>query len=237
MSKENENNEQNDHDESSSSDANHQNHHKMMIKDFRIRFIISVIITIPILVLSPLIQSFLGYDLSFTGRGYLLFGIATFIFFYGGFPFLKGLINELKEKSPGMMTLIALAITVAYVYSGAVVFGLEGRYFFWELATLIDVMLLGHWIEMRSVVSASSALDELAKLMPDKAHLKTDDGMKDVNTNELGQDDVFIVKPSEKIPADGIIVKGDSAINESMLTGESKPVNKGKDDEVIGGFI
>ena len=133
---------------------NHHDHHEHMIKDFRKRFWVSLAVTIPILLLSPLIQHFLGLKetLRFIGDIYVLFVLSTFVFFYGGYPFLKGLFDELKQKQPGMMTLIALAISVAYFYSGAVVFGVQGEVFFWELATLIDIMLLGHWIEMKSVM-------------------------------------------------------------------------------------
>ena len=150
----------------------------MMVADFRRRFWISLIITIPILLLSPLIQRFLGLEgkISFTGDSYVLWALSSGVFFYGGYPFLKGIYDELKSRSPGMMTLIALAITTAYVYSSAVVFGLSGDVFFWELATLIDVMLLGHWLEMRSVMAASSALEELARLMPSEAHKILPDG-------------------------------------------------------------
>jgi Cu2+-exporting ATPase len=209
----------------------------MMMKDFKKRFIISIILTIPILVLSPLIQQFLGIEITFNGSNYILFILSSYIFFYGGWPFLKGLYDELKEKSPGMMTLIAVAISVAYFYSSAVVFGLEGKFFFWELATLIDVMLLGHWIEMKSVISASNALEKLAELMPNIAHRKKDGKIEDVKLSEIKKDDTLLIKPGEKIPSDGIILKGKSYINESMLTGESKPVQKKKGDKVIGGSI
>jgi len=216
---------------------NHHNHHKKMVEDFKRRFFISLFITLPILALSPLIQSFLNYSLTFTGDSYLIFLFSTFIFFYGGYPFLKGIVDELKEKTPGMMTLIALAITVAYVYSSAVVFGLEGKYFFWELATLIDVMLLGHWLEMKSVMGASKALEKLVKLLPDEAHLIKKDEIKDVKVKELSRGDTILIKAGEKIPADGKIIEGDSYIDESMLTGESKPVHKKKEDNVIGGSV
>jgi Cu2+-exporting ATPase len=209
----------------------------MMMKDFKKRFIISIILTIPILVLSPLIQQFLGIEITFNGSNYILFILSSYIFFYGGWPFLKGLYDELKEKSPGMMTLIAVAISVAYFYSSAVVFGLEGKFFFWELATLIDVMLLGHWIEMKSVISASNALEKLAELMPNIAHRKKDGKIEDVKLSEIKKDDTLLIKPGEKIPSDGIILRGKSYINESMLTGESKPVQKKKGDKVIGGSI
>jgi len=219
---------------------NHHDHHAHMIEDFRKRFWVSLVVTIPILFLSPLIQHFLGLkeDLRFTGDIYVLFALSTFVFFYGGYPFLKGLIDELKQKQPGMMTLIALAISVAYFYSGAVVFGVRGEVFFWELATLIDIMLLGHWIEMKSVMGASKALEELAKLMPDEAHQIDDDGdVTDVSVSDLKHKDKLLIKPGEKIPADGKIYEGKTSINESMITGESKPVSKSEGDEVIGGSI
>ena len=208
-----------------------------MVKDFKRRLIISTIITVPILLLSPLIQQFLGITIDFLGSAYFLWGLSTFIFFYGGWPFLKGILEELKKKEPGMMTLIALAIFVAYGYSSAVVFGLEGKYFFWELATLIDVMLLGHWIEMKSVMGASRALEKLAKLLPDTAHLIQNGETKDVKISEIQKGDTILVKVGEKIPADGTIKKGSSYLDESMLTGESKPVQKKEGNQVIGGSI
>jgi Cu2+-exporting ATPase len=220
--------------------SEHQNHHAKMVADFRRRFWISLAVTLPVLVLSPMIQAFLGLGdvLSFPGDRYLLFTLATFIFFYGGWPFLSGAYDELSSWEPGMMTLIGVAITVAYAYSGVVVFGLEGRVFFWELATLIDVMLLGHWIEMRSVMGASRALEELAELMPSTAHRRTPDGdLEDVPVEELSAGDQVVVKPGEKVPADGEIVEGETSVDQSMLTGESQPVTKGEGDEVIGGSI
>lgn len=219
-------------------DHHHGHDHSHMIDDFKKRFYISLLVTIPILILSPMIQSFLGVDWRFEGDMYLLFVLSTFIFFYGGMPFLKGSLDELKQKNPGMMTLIALAIVVAYVYSSLTVFGLSGNNFFWELATLIDIMLLGHWIEMRSVMGASNALEELVKMMPSEAHLVDDNGaITDIPVEELTQGNRVLVKPGEKIPVDGMIVKGQSTIDESMLTGESVPVEKEVDDEVIGGAI
>lgn len=216
---------------------NHHDHHEMMIEDFKKRLFISLIVTVPILILSPMIQQWTNIKIEFPGSKYLLFILSTFIYFYGGWPFLKGLKDELKDKNPGMMTLIAMAITVAYLYSTATVFGLEGNDFYWELATLIDIMLLGHWIEMRAVLSASSALEELAKLMPNTAHLIKDGDIIEININELNSEDLILIKPGEKIPADGIIQKGISHINESMLTGESKPTEKGEGAKVIGGSI
>ncbi len=215
-------------------------HHAMMVADFRRRFWISLILTVPILVLSPLIQGFLGFAeaVQFPGDLYALFGFSTAVFVYGGWPFLTGLIDELRERQPGMMTLIGVAITTAYVYSSAVVFGVSGSIFFWELATLIDVMLVGHWIEMRSVMGASRALEELAKLMPDTAHKVMEDGsVQDVPVDELTHEDRVLIKPGEKIPADGSIVDGESSVNEAMITGESTPVSKAPGEQVIGGSI
>jgi Cu2+-exporting ATPase len=218
----------------------HHAHHGHMIKDFKKRFWISLIITVPILFLSPMIQSFLGFNeaMRFNGDLYVLFVFSSFVFFYGGWPFIKGLFDEMKLWQPGMMTLIALAISVAYFYSSAVVFGVQGEVFFWELATLIDIMLLGHWIEMKSVMGASKALEELAKLMPDEAHKINDDGnVTDVPVSELQHKDKLLIKPGEKIPADGKIYEGKTSINEAMITGESKPVSKSEGDNVIGGSI
>ena len=212
-------------------------HHKMMIGDFKKRFWVSSILTVPVLLLSPMIQNWLGINWTFKGGMWILFVLSSIIYFYGGFPFLKGLIEEIKKKSPGMMTLIAIAISAAYLYSSAIVFGLEGKTFFWELATLIVVMLLGHWLEMRSVLGASKALEALAALMPDEANLVHNDHIMKVSVSKLKKDDIILIKPGEKVPADGIIIEGSSDLNESMLTGESKPVNKSKDDEVIGGAI
>ena len=216
---------------------NHTEHHKHMVKDFKKRFFVSLIITVPILILSPLIQNFLNFSLTFSGDKYLMFVLSSFIFFYGGWPFLKGLYDELSRKQPGMMTLIALAITVAYVYSAAVVFGLKGKYFFWELATLIDIMLLGHWIEMKSVLGASRALEKLAQLLPDTAHLVKGEDISDVKISELNKEDIILIKAGEKIPADAVITEGETHLDESMLTGESKPVKKEKGDKIIGGSI
>lgn len=215
----------------------HTEHHRMMIRDFRQRFFITILLTIPVLALSPLIQQFFNFSLGFAGDSYVVFALATVIFIYGGWPFLSGLARELRQKAPGMMTLIGLAITVAYVYSAGVTFGLEGSPFYWELATLIAIMLAGHWIEMASVLSASSALEKLAQLMPNEAHRKTGDTSEDVPLSQVQKGDVLLIKPGEKIPSDGIIVKGESYVDESMLTGESKPVRKEQDDKLIGGSI
>ncbi|MBS3168875.1 copper-translocating P-type ATPase [Candidatus Woesearchaeota archaeon] len=216
----------------------HSQHHEMMIRDFKKRFLVSIILTIPILFLSPFIHDLFGFNIQFNGDTYLLFAFSVIVFFYGGWPFLKGIVEEIKNKLPGMMTLIALAISVAFIYSSVVVFGLQGEIFFWELATLIDIMLLGHWIEMRSILGASRALEALVKLMPAEAHLITNQNkIKDVPLSQLKMGDIVLVRPGEKIPADGIVIKGESSLNESMLTGESKPVSRKKGDKVIGGSI
>ncbi len=215
-------------------------HHAMMVADFKRRFWLSLIISIPILLLSPLIQKFLGLEgkIRFPGDSYILWALSSAVFFYGGLPFLKGIVSELRERTPGMMTLIALAISVAYAYSSAVVFGISGSVFFWELATLIDVMLLGHWLEMRSIMAASSALEELARLMPAEAHkLMLDGSSKDVPLNELLVGDKVLVKPGEKVPVDGKVIEGESSVNEAALTGESTPVAKQAEARVIGGSV
>lgn len=216
----------------------HHDHHLMMVNDFKRRFFVSLFITVPILFLSPMIQSFMGVNWKFTGDMYLLFALSTILFIYGGKPFLTGAVEELKQKSPAMMTLIALAISTAYIYSALTVFILKGNDFFWELATLITIMLLGHWIEMRSIMGASRALEELIKLMPEIAHAIQPNGETvDVMTKDLKEGDVVLVKPGEKVPIDGIVYEGRSAVNEAMITGESVPVEKENGMEIIGGSI
>ncbi|HXL57497.1 MAG TPA: heavy metal translocating P-type ATPase, partial [Chitinophagaceae bacterium] len=208
-----------------------------MIADFRKRFYVVLMLTIPIMLLSNMIQHWLGVDWQFTGSPYILFALSSVVFFYGGWPFLKGLVDEVKTKNPGMMFLIGFAITVAYIYSVAIVFGLQGMDFFWELATLILIMLLGHWIEMKSVAGASKELELLVQLMPSDAHMVMPDMVHDVKTDTLKENDIILVKPGEKVAADGIILEGESYLNESMLTGESKPVQKVKGEKVIAGAI
>ena len=220
--------------------SGHTGHHAHMVADFRKRFWVSLILSVPILLLSPMIQSFLGIggSIRFPGDLYLNFLLSTAVFFFGGWPFLKGLYDELRKKNPGMMTLIALAISVAYFYSSAVVFGTTGKIFFWEQATLIDIMLLGHWIEMKSVMGASRALEELAMLMPAEAHKVAEDGtVRDVPVEDLKSGERVLIKPGEKIPADGRVTEGDTSVNEAMITGESMPVTKQEESRVIGGSI
>jgi len=212
-------------------------HHKMMIEDFKKRFWVTLALTVPILLFSPMIQGFFGYELLLPGNPYILFALSTIVYFYGGWPFLKGFVSEIKNGAPGMMTLISMAISVAYFYSSATVFGLSGVDFFWELATLIAIMLIGHWIEMKSVLGASKALQLLVSMMPAEAHRVKGDTIEDISLEDLLKDDVILVKPGEKVPADGIIIEGSSYLNESMLTGESKPVKKEEKDKVIGGSV
>ncbi|RCH54382.1 cadmium-translocating P-type ATPase [Mucilaginibacter hurinus] len=212
-------------------------HHAMMIADFKKRFYVVLALTIPIMLLSPMIQHFMGVNWAFAGSSYILFALSSVVFVYGGWPFLTGLVEEVKAKNPGMMFLIGFAITVAYSYSVAIVFGLQGMDFFWELATLILIMLLGHWIEMKSVMGASNELQLLVQFMPADAHMVMPDMVHDVKTDTLKENDIILVKPGEKVAADGFILEGESYLNESMLTGESKPVLKVKGDKVIAGSI
>jgi len=209
------------------------------IADFRRRFWVCFVLTFPILVLSPDVPQFFGLPpIRFPGVDLVVFGLASFVYFYGGWPFLKGLVREVNIRTPGMMTLVSVAITTAYVYSSAVIFGLGGVVFFWELATLIDVMLLGHYIEMKSVGGASRALEQLARLMPSEAHRLLPDGStEEVPIERLQIGDRVLIKPGEKTPADGAVMDGESSANEAMLTGESTPVSKKPGDQMIGGSV
>lgn len=216
------------------------NHHAHMVADFRRRFWVCLGLTVPVVVLSPMIREWLGIldSFAFTGDVEILLVLSAVVYVYGGWPFLKGMIDEFREKRPGMMTLVAMAISVAFFYSAAVVVGLSGKMFFWETVTLIDLMLLGHWIEMRSVMGAGRALEELVKLMPSEAHRITEDGSEeDVPVADLVQGDRVALRPGEKVPADGTITEGRTSMNESMLTGESRPVEKGDGDQVVAGAV
>lgn len=215
----------------------HDKHAGHQIEDFKKRFIICLILSIPVLLLSEMIQQWLGFELNFPGDKYALALLSTFIFFYGGYPFLKGLYDEVMDKAIGMMTLIGVAITVSWSYSVAITFGLEGMDFYWEMATLIDIMLIGHYFEMKSVMGASRSLELLVKMMPSTAHRMDNGTVEEVNIEQLKKDDLIRVKPGEKIPVDGIVTEGEGYIDESMLTGESKPVKKTTESKVIGGAI
>jgi P-type Cu2+ transporter len=214
--------------------------HDAMVADFRRRFWISLGLTVPVLLLAEMIQHWLGIHgrLAFPGDRWVEFALATTIYLYGGWPFLTGLQSELRARRPGMMTLVALAITVAYAYSGLVVLGLPGSVFFWETATLIDLMLLGHWIEMRSVMGASAALEKLVAMLPAEAHRLDEAGhVTDVPITEIRPGDRVLVRPGEKVPVDGRVVEGRTTMNEAMLTGESQPVERGEGDRVLGGAV
>jgi Cu2+-exporting ATPase len=215
-------------------------HHAHMVQDFRKRFWISLILTIPVLLLSPLVQGLLGIEeiIAFPGDAYVLFALSSIVFFYGGYPFAKGSFQEIGKGQPGMMTLIIVAISAAYFYSSAVTLGLPGKLFFWELVTLIDIMLLGHWIEMRSVMGASRALEELVRLMPSEAHKLLPNGsIVDIPLSKIIKGERVLIKPGEKVPTDGEVVEGETSINEAMITGESAPVVKKPGEHVIGGSI
>lgn len=212
----------------------HEGHHT---SDFMKRFWVSLIITIPILILSPMIQEWLGFSFTFPGDTYVLLALGTAIYIYGGAPFLKGMVGEIRAKAIGMMTLVAVAITVAYVYSTAVAFGLPGMDFFWELATLIVIMLLGHWLEMRSQMAASKALQSLVALLPNDVTVERNGEPVKIELEQLKNGETVIIKPGEKIPADGLVLEGVSYVNESMLTGESVPVKKEVNGKVIAGAI
>jgi len=216
----------------------HKGHdHAAHIEEFKKRFIVSVILTVPVLLLSEMIQRWFGFSITIPFQKWVLLLLSSVIYFYGGYPFLKGLISEIKNRQPGMMTLIGTAISVAFFYSAFTVFVGFGKEFFWELATLIDVMLLGHYIEAKSVLGASRALEELVKIMPTTAHLIKGEEIVDVKVSDLKKGDVVLVKPGEKIPSDGIVIEGESYVNEALLTGESKPVLKKRGSKVIGRSI
>jgi Cu2+-exporting ATPase len=209
-----------------------------MIGDFLRRFWICLALTVPVVFISPMFQHAVGYSFDFPGRDWVSFALGTVIFFYGGKPFLTGLLDELRRRSPGMMTLIGVAISVAYLYSTAVVFGLVvGMDFYWELATLIVIMLLGHWLEMKSVAGASKALELIVKMLPAEAHMYHGEMLHDMRVDELKIGDLVLVKPGEKIPVDGTVTEGESLVDESMLTGESVPVKKAPGSKIIAGAL
>ncbi len=222
----------------------HQNHakhqgggHVSHIEEFRKKFFICLILTVPILLLSKMVQDWLGFSIVIPLQMEILFFLSLIVYVYGGVPFLKGMYKELKNHQPGMMTLIGMAISVAFFYSASTVFLIIGKDFFWELATLVDVMLLGHWIEAKSLLGASRALEELVKIMPTTAHLVNNEEIVDVPLSYLKKTDIVLVRPGEKIPSDGVVIDGASYVNESLLTGESKPIHKEIENKVIGGSI
>ncbi len=227
-----------DHGNHGKHDIGHSSHHAMMIEDFKKRFWVVLVLTIPIVILSDMVQMLLGYTIDFPGSNMVLFVLSSIVFFFGGWPFFKGAKDELDARQPGMMMLISLAITASYLYSTLTTFFIAGSEFYFELTTLILIMLLGHWIEMRSQLGASKALEELIRLMPETAHKLDDSGnITEVSMQELVPGDRILVKAGEKIPTDGRILEGESAVNEAMLTGESVPVDKKPGMQVIGGSV
>ena len=225
------------HSESDSSAAGFDKHAGHHTPDFLKRFWITLVLSVPVLLLSHMIQQWLGFTIAFQGDKYVLLVLGSIIYFYGGMPFFKGFLGEVKAGAIGMMTLVALAITVAYVYSVAVVFGLPGMDFFWELATPIVIMLLGHWLEMRSQMAASKALQSLVELLPNDVTVEHNGSPVKIKLEQLKNGDTVIIRPGEKVAADGLIVEGSSYLNESMLTGESVPVRKESGGKVIAGSI
>jgi P-type Cu2+ transporter len=216
----------------------HHDQHGHMMDDFRRRFWFCLLLTVPVFFLTPMVQDFLGLKVGFLGDQYLLFIFSSVVFFYGGYPFFLGLRREFVKRVPGMMTLVSVAITTAYIYSALVVLGFSGSVFFLELVTLIDIMLLGHWLEMRSILGAGRALRELAMLLPNTAHQLTGEGeTREVDIQDLGPGDRVVVRPGEKVPADGRILGGESHVDESLLTGESQSVSRREGDLVIGGSL
>ena len=215
--------------------------HGDMVADFRRRFWASLALTVPVLILSPMVRDFVGRGMAplFASEEWVALALSSVIYFWGGWPFLQGALPEIRSGRPGMMTLVALAISTAYFYSAAVTLGLPGgEPFYWELATLVTIMLLGHWLEMRSVLGASRALEELVRLLPDTAlRVRADGGTEEVPVAALVAGDRVVIRPGAKVPVDGTIIEGTSSFNEAMLTGESKPVTRGAGNTVIGGAV
>src|SRR5213592_2516939 len=219
-------------------DGAHDKHAGHSVEVFRDKFWGCVALTVPTVIWSPMVQQWLGYHTpAFPGSKYIPAFFGTILFFYGGMVFLRGAVQEIKDRLPGMMTLISLAITVSFVFSLAVTFGVPGMDLWWELATLITIMILGHWIEMRSIMQAQGALSELAKLVPDTATRVTGEKLEDVPVSQLREGDMVLVRPGASIPVDGVVRDGNSAVNEAMITGESRPVDKKPGDKVIAGTV
>ncbi len=218
--------------------AEHHDHHARMEQDMRRRFWVSLVITIPVLILSPTIQNWFGFSLpEFVGTKYLLFLLASVIAIYGGIPFYKGAAKSLKTGTLDMMVLVSLAVIAGYLFSAGATFVFQAVDFYWEISTLVAVLLLGHWLEMRAVRGATGALKELTKLIPPTANKIHGDHVMEVPTSEIQKGDLLLVRPGEKIPIDGVVEEGSSSVNEAMISGESKPVNKTVGDDVIGGTI
>jgi P-type Cu2+ transporter len=217
----------------------HGKHAGHSVEMFRTKFWVSLALTVPALIWEPMLQQWFGYQApAFAGSDLIPALFGTLVFFYGGWVFLQGAIRELSDRLPGMMTLISLAISVAFIYSAAMTLGFEGHALWWELATLVTIMLLGHWIEMRSIFQAQGALKELAKLLPDTAlRLLDDDRTEEVPVDRLRENDRVLIRPGASIPVDGVVESGESSVNESLITGESRPVGKHPGEKVIAGTV
>jgi len=222
-----------------SGEASHaeHDHHAMMEKDFRKRFFFVAIVTLPVLALSPTVQSWLGFRATFPGSRYLLFVLATLITVYGTWPFYKGAVKALKSGVLDMSVLVSVAVTAGYLFSVGTTFAFQAVDFYWEISTLVAVLLLGHWLEMRAVRGTTGALRELLKLIPSTAHRLNGDAVEDVSTSVLIAGDLLLVRPGEQVPVDGEVVEGESSLNEAMVTGESKPVSKQTGTQITGGTI
>src|SRR5262245_62084550 len=219
--------------------SRHDKHAGHSVEMFRQKFWGTLALSIPTIVWAPMIQHWFGYQApgGDVASRWVPAVFGTLVFGYGGLVFLRGAVDEIRDRLPGMMTLISLAITVAFVFSLAVTFGFPGSDLWWELATLVTIMVLGHWIEMRSIAQAQGALNELAKLLPDTAVRIVGDRTETVPTSELGTRDLVLVRPGASIPADGVVRDGSSDVNESMITGESRPIRKTPGDKVIAGTV
>jgi len=212
-------------------------HEGHSVADFKKRFFIILILIFPILILSLTIQNFFNFNIQFSFSNYLMFLLSSIVVLYGGFPFFIGAIKEIRTKNFGMMTLVSIAVLSGYFYSVGATFFFAGPDFYWEISTLVLFLLFGHWMEMKSVVSASGALNELVKLIPQNANLIKGKEIVEISTDKLKIGDLILVKSGEKVPVDGIILEGESAIDESMITGESNPISKSKGGLVIGGSL
>ncbi|GEN95612.1 heavy metal translocating P-type ATPase [Pediococcus ethanolidurans] len=218
--------------------------HMMHMGNLKQKFWVSLVLTIPIILMSPMMGVDLPFQFTFTGSDWIVAVLATILFFYGGKPFFSGAKGELQAKKPAMMMLITMGISVSYLYSiyafianDILKIQPQKESFFWELSTLIVIMLLGHWIEMNAVSRAGNAVDALGKLLPDKAHLVTKNQIQEIKSNEIEEQQILQVRAGEKIPADGVLVSGETSVNEAMVTGEARQVTKKVHDKVIGGSI
>jgi len=229
--------ENSEHKRNDASAMDHTEHHRRMAEDFKRRFFIAVPLTVIVLILSPKIQEWFGFSLDFPLRNFALFALGSVIALFGGWPFYTAAKDELRARNWGMMTLVSLAVSSGYLFSVAATFVFPGESLWWEISTLVLAFLFGHWMEMRAVLGTGNALKELAKLIPPTAHKLEGKEIKDVQTEELIKGDLVLVKPGEKIPVDGEVVEGSSSVNEGMITGESRPVEKKKGDKVVGGTI